>query len=839
SRQVTFQDFYRSEDDRRVHLAILAPILDDRDGDRAIGVLVLRIDPERYLYPFIVQWSTPSRSAETLLVRREGDDAVFLNELRFRKGTALALRVPLDRTNVMAVKAVLGVRGVTDGVDYRGAPVIAETRAIPDSPWFLVTRIDRAEVDAPERKLLWQTVIAMGGLLAALGAGIVLIWRGRQLRKTEEFDAYFNTALDLFCIADTDGFFRRLNKQWETTLGYPLGELEGRRFLDFVHPEDLEATLQAVGRLDAQQPVVRFVNRYRHKDGSYRWIEWRSAAHGKTIYAAARDITDRIRLEEGLEIAREAAEAANRAKTEFLATMSHELRTPMNAIIGLTHLLGQTELTVRQRDYARKIAGAGQGILGIINDVLDLSKIEADRLNLESTEFALEDVLTGLVDVTGGKAREKGLELVVAVAPDTPAYLVGDPLRLGQVLVNLVTNAVKFTTSGEVVVRVEPAGPTDAAEVVLAFSVRDTGIGMTAEMISRLFAPFGQADSSTSRRYGGTGLGLAIARRLVRMMGGDIDVDSLPGRGSTFRFTARFKRYAGPARPNWAPGAGLAAGLRALVVDDCDAAGNAVADILRSFSIGVTTVGSAEEAFRKIRGDDAGVRQRFDIVLVDRTLPGVDGIAVAGRIRREYGSNPPVMLLLAAEADADADEAMRRSGLDGVVIKPVTRFALHDALVSAFGRGIPRPAPPPAESAIPARRDSESLRRARVLVVEDNDINREVATEILRGAGVEVAAAADGGEAVEMIRRAPPGAGWDAVLMDLQMPVMDGLEATRRIRADPRFADLPIIALTADVVGDVREACLAAGMNDFVTKPIAPDSFLATAAAAGRNRRAT
>jgi two-component system sensor histidine kinase/response regulator len=458
---------------------------------------------------------------------------------------------------------------------------------------------------------------------------------------------------------------------------------------------------------------------------------------------------------------------------------------PMNAIVGMTHLLRGTELTKRQRDYAERIGGASRTLLGIINDILDFSKIEAGRLEFESLDFSLDDVLSRLADLTAVAAHEKGLELVIAAAPEVPRHLVGDPLRLGQVLLNLVNNAIKFTEAGEVVVRVEPAGEAGGREVGLHFSVRDTGIGLTPEQVGRLFEAFRQADSSTTRRYGGTGLGLAISRRLVQMMGGDLVVESEPGRGSTFRFAVRFARARGAVRPSWSPARSLS-GMRALVVEDNDTARTAMTEMLRSFAFHVTALPSGEEAIDEVRRTTAAGGQRYDLALVDWMLPGIDGIDTAERIRRLHGGTPPAIVLVTAHGADEARRLAERARVDFVLGKPITRSDLHDAVARALGRSTPGPTPRPPPEGAPSDYERELLRGARVLLVEDNETNREVAAEILGQAGVTVDAAADGRQAVDKVGRAGPTSAYDAVLMDLQMPGMDGLEATRRIRAEPR-----------------------------------------------------
>ncbi|WP_051822596.1 PAS domain-containing hybrid sensor histidine kinase/response regulator [Desulfonatronum thiodismutans] len=399
-----------------------------------------------------------------------------------------------------------------------------------------------------------EHLFALGGLFALLAVASVLVLAESQRRRTcvatrmsaadealrkrnVDLERFFSVSLDLLCIADVHGRFIQLNPEWEKVLGYPLSELEGRPYLDFVHPEDVDRTLAAGARLAAQQDLLFFENRLHSRDGSYRWIEWRSKPQGGIIYAAARDVTERKRIEEALVQAKETAETASKAKSAFLANMSHEIRTPLNAVIGLTQLCLETQLESRQRDYLQKVLRSSGMLLNILNDILDYSKIEAGRLVLEQRVFALNEVLDQLSALIEASIKEKGLTLSLQVEPDVPRSLVGDSLRLEQALANLLGNAVKFTERGGVELHVSLEGR-DAHQVRLRFAVKDTGIGIKPEERERLFSIFTQADASTTRKFGGTGLGLAISKLLAEMMNGDLDFESVPGQGSTFVLTA-------------------------------------------------------------------------------------------------------------------------------------------------------------------------------------------------------------------------------------------------------------------------------------------------------------
>jgi signal transduction histidine kinase/CheY-like chemotaxis protein len=619
-------------------------------------------------------------------------------------------------------------------------------------------------------------------------------------------------------VIDADHVVTHWNRACEQIIGVPAGDILGTRnqwraFYPAQRP--IMADLVITGEMALIQKL--YSNKYRKSlliEGAFeaedyfpafdRWLFFTAAPlrdrHGQVIGAieTLQDVSERKLAEIALTDAKRAAETAANAKTEFLANMSHEIRTPMNAVIGLAHLLLKTELTDKQRDFVSRIHGAGQMLLGLINDILDFSKIEAGRMQLEETEFALDGVLDNVTSVLLHRAQEKGLELQYVVDPDVPPKLNGDPLRLGQILINLIGNAIKFTAKGSITVFVRRL-PGDGNLAHLEFDVQDTGIGMSIAQQQSLFNAFSQADTSITRKFGGTGLGLTISKRLAQLMKGDIWVRSQPNLGSTFTFSVKLAL----GREN-TPAPHLVR-RRALVVDDSPLARSILIALLEKQGYTALPAESGEQALAML-GDSRSAR--FEFVTIDLNMPGMDGLELADAIRNQISPVPKLVMVTATDTATLVGET-RLNRFDAVLNKPVTAAQIGKLINQGDAPMASMPSKP------------APLAGVRVLLVEDMPTNQLIASEILESFGITVDLADNGVQAITKLLKDRNR--YDIVLMDIQMPEMDGLEATRRLRASQQLGRLPIIAMTAHAMDSERRRCLEIGMNDFVTKPIDPD----------------
>jgi two-component system sensor histidine kinase/response regulator len=617
----------------------------------------------------------------------------------------------------------------------------------------------------------------------------------------------------------------RSNTMLDRLFGFEAGEHIGKGTRDW-YPDE---AAYAAGGATVYEELARGVTSQREqelvrKDGSRFWCRLSGSAVDPSDMSRGTvwmldDVTEERATREAMTKARELAEEAAKTKSDFLANMSHEIRTPMNAIIGMAHLVLKTDMTPRQRDYVKKIHGSGQHLLGIINDILDFSKIEAGKLNVEHTEFELDKLLDNVANLVSEKTTAKGLELVFDIDPSVPRNLIGDSLRMGQVLINYANNAVKFTEEGEVDIIFKVQERTEK-DVLLWCGVKDTGIGLTEEQMGRLFQSFQQADTSTTRKYGGTGLGLSISKKLAELMGGTVGVDSEHGKGSTFWFTARLGIGAEKAR-ELLPEPDLR-GRRVLVVDDNENARLVLADLLASMTFQVTEVGAGGTALAAVR-DKAGTPAAFEIVFLDWQMPGMDGIETARQIKALGLDDEPKMVMVTAYGREEIIKDAHAAGIEDVLIKPVNASLLFDTTMRVLGAEV-REHRSAGDAPSLLLEEMAAINGARILLVEDNDLNQEVASEILRDAGFVVDIADNGQIAVEMVTTSVASP-YDIILMDMQMPVMDGVTATVEIRKDARFDTTPIVAMTANAMQQDKDKCLAAGMVDFVTKPIQPDEL--------------
>ncbi len=768
---------------------------------------------------------------------------------RLTKAATEAIRMGIERMEALDDGSEPDVESdVTGYRDYRGVNVFGA--------WLWNHRLNlgmAAEIDMDEalRDFEFIRTSAFGvvgiTLFLAVGSTLLVMSMGERTSKvlvgardsleskvterTAELEAsrkrlraIVDNLPSIVILKDGEGRYLMVNAFFEQATGFSADSVLGRRADEFMAEEVAERVMAVDRKVMETGRPMKFEEALPHPDGtSHAYLTTKVPlldAHDRpyAMVVLATDISTRKRLEKETLDAKNRAEEATRAKSDFLANMSHEIRTPMNAIIGMSHLALQTELTPKQRDYLSKIDASSKALLRIINDILDFSKIEAGKLDIENIEFHLDDVIDQLANLLLVKVEEKGLELLFRIDPEIPLNLVGDPLRLGQVLLNLAGNAVKFTEHGEIVVAAKllEKGEHDA---LIRFSVHDSGIGLSAEQRDKLFQSFTQADTSTTRRFGGTGLGLAISKRLANLMGGDIGVDSEPGRGSTFWFTIRTGLHGREKAPGWMLAEDFK-GMRVLVVDDNRTSLEILSEALQSMGCVPETASSGEEAYRKIV--EASSVTPYELVLMDWKMPGWDGIETVRRIRNDSTlPKLPSIIMVTAYGREEIMRQAEEAGVEVFLIKPVNQSVLFDAIMRAFGREVDIGRLKDRGTTMVAGLDK--IRGARILLVEDNEINQQVASETLESAGFKVTVAENGREALRRVREQR----FDLILMDIQMPEMDGFEATARLRAQPEFKSLPILAMTAHAMAGDKQKSLDMGMNDHVTKPIEPKELFA------------
>ncbi len=806
-------------------------------------------------------WANTLRNrvvAQTTQLRKQLDREASLSALVVRLSASETLRDASSATAEAARELlgwhelIIGVRGTADGAvsavlklggdssrinelvrleDLASGARLLSGAAILAAPLrdgnavtgFIALRIQEGAYPTESLPLLQSLADQLAGAFDRIEAN-------QQLRRSEErFHLAARATND--AIYDWDPIWDRIwcSENFEKAFGYPAGEAGSAEaaWLGHIHAEDrarVEEQFRAF--VKGTETSWRVEYRLMKADGSFAYV-WNDAfmvredGAARRMIGALRDVSHLKQIEMELLHAKEGAEQANRAKSEFLATMSHEIRTPMNGIIGMSNLLIETELSEEQYDFAETVRNSAESLLTIINDILDFSKVEAGKLIFETVDLDVRDVVEDTVEFMAERGRQKKIELASLVHHGVATRLRGDPGRFRQVLLNLVGNAIKFTNEGEVVVNVTSIEETESS-ALLRIEVNDTGIGIAPEAQAKLFEAFTQADSSTTRRYGGTGLGLAIARQLVKMMGGEIGVSSEPGKGSTFWFTARLEKQVGAAKSSLDAERDLT-GLRLLVVDDNATNRKIVHHQIISWGMRNGCVASGPEALEILRRE-AALGDPYDFAILDFQMPFMDGLTLAKAIKADADLASTRLVVLTSLGQKLTPQEMLETGVAASLIKPVRQSDLFDCLVNVLSVNPPKPKPKHAPVFVPPPLDHTGVR---ILVVEDNVVNQKVALQQLRKLGYTADLVGNGLEALEALARIP----YSIVLMDCQMPEMDGWEATRRIREGealrPPDHRLPIIAMTADAMQGDREKCLAAGMDDYIAKPVRIDDLRA------------
>ncbi len=626
-------------------------------------------------------------------------------------------------------------------------------------------------------------------------------------------------------VKDLQGRYTFVNCEWEKATGVARDQAIGKTAVE-VFPSDIGQKYHENDMGVIRSCEIQVTEDYAVQEGINKtYLSTKVPMRQNDIIiglcSVSTDITERKHMEEELVVAKKIAEDASKSKADFLANMSHEIRTPMNAIMGMAYLIQKTELTKRQKDYIDKIHKSSQHLLGVINDILDFSKIEAGKLDIEYIDFNLESVLDNLSNLIGEKCSAKGLELIFDVDPEIPNNLCGDPLRLGQILINYANNAMKFTEKGEIIVRIRKEFYKEN-EYLLRFEVKDTGIGLTEEQKNKLFQSFQQADSSTTRKYGGTGLGLAISKNLATLMGGNVGVNSEEGKGSTFWFTARLlinKKFNEINLP-----AIKLQNRQVLVVDDNLQARTIISDMLKTMSLRVDEAESGVKAINMVINAN-NINAPYEIIYMDMQMPGTNGIETIKQINILNLALKPHYIMVTAFGREEIFHEAQNAGVELVLVKPVNPTVLFDATIRVLVGNVEEACEDQEIVVVQSSKNNLlAIKGSNVLLVEDNKLNQQVALELLEDGGFNIDIANNGQIALQKIGEKT----YDIVLMDMQMPVMDGLEATRQIRKNPKYLMLPIVAMTANAMTEDKERCTAAGMNDHLTKPIEPDLLYET-----------
>jgi|GEM_PF-5586480 len=822
---------------------LLAPI--QRGDELPIGMLSITWSADDIIHPMVMAWPVSSETGEAYLIERAGDQVQYVTPLRHWPASQAAPTFPFSAPKLTAAKALRGEGGIIEqGIDYRGAPVLSYAVPIADTPWTLLAKIDKAEADARINRGARTTAMISALVMLALYLSVYLLWRrARQRSELQQLAARevrarlaseariirseerLSLATDSSGIGIWDWGVMTKTLYWSDRLKTIFGLAPGAEasYEDFVatlHPDDREQIEQQVRACLRTLAPFAIECRIRRPDGAERLISARGRVYPSAtgdperMLGVVQDITERKRAELALATAKSEAEAATQAKSVFLANMSHEIRTPMNAVLGLAQVLEKLELPAEAITLVRKIRRSGEALLGILNDILDFSKIEAGRLEIEAVPFDLAEVLDNLATIMTASAAGKSLELIIVPPPIQGSRLCGDPLRIGQVLINLTGNAIKFTNHGFVQVKIDLL-ECDAKQARLCFSVRDTGVGIDTETSARMFAPFVQADASTTRYYGGTGLGLAISRRLVQMMGGELAVDSMPGQGSIFTFTLTL-----PCIEASADAMDRLRHLRLLIADDNPISLEGLGATVRAMGWTPELYEGGTALLERVLGDPA-LQSPHSVLLLDWQMPDLDGLEVARRLAAELPrAKRPIILIITAHDTKRISDASDTTAVDVFVDKPLGPSRLYDSITRALHDREAAPAAAP-----PRTKDEPRLAGLRMLIVDDSEINREVAQRIFSHEGAEISVASNGQEALDWLGRQPNAV--DLVLMDVHMPGMDGMEATRRIHRHPALARLPVVALSAGVLQEQRERALAAGMCGFIPKPFITDSAVA------------